>query len=80
MLAGCDAGEPDSPLHTYTCPQAGEVARFDVGPHSYAVYHAEDDGKFYATAGKCTHGIGMLTDGTLRECSTQGLCFSNVET
>lgn len=62
----------------------GEVARFEVGPKSYAVYHAEDDGLFYATAGKCTHGEGQLADGlvlkdpvlgNLIECPKHNGCF-----
>jgi len=44
---------------------AGEVTRFDVGPKTYCVYHAEDDGKFYATAGSCTHGAAHLADGMI---------------
>lgn len=41
----------------------GDVLRFDVGPKTYCVYHAEDDRQFYATAGKCTHGAADLGDG-----------------
>ena len=57
----------------------GEVERFDVGPRTYCVYHAEDDGLFYATAGKCTHGAAALSDGlvtgNLIECPKHNGCF-----
>lgn len=57
----------------------GDVTRFDCGPRSYCVYHAEDDGKFYATAGKCTHGAADLGDGlvtgNLIECPKHNGCF-----
>jgi 3-phenylpropionate/trans-cinnamate dioxygenase ferredoxin subunit len=57
----------------------GDVARFDVGPRTYCVYHAEDDGKFYATAGTCTHGAALLAEGlvtgNLIECPKHNGCF-----
>ena len=57
----------------------GEMERFDVGPRTYCVYHAEDDGLFYATAGKCTHGAAALSDGlvtgNLVECPKHNGCF-----
>ena len=59
----------------------GDMIRFDVGPRTFAVYHAEDDGQWYATAGKCTHGSGILTDGlvhtagNLVECPKHNGCF-----
>jgi len=57
----------------------GDVARFDVGPRTYALYHAEDDGLFYATAGECTHGAGILSDGLITdnmiECPKHNGCF-----
>lgn len=53
--------------------------RFEVGARSYNVYHAEDDGLFYATAGKCTHGAAYLADGlvvgNLVECPKHNGCF-----
>ena len=58
---------------------AGDVERFDVGPRTYCVYHAADDGKFYATAGRCTHGAADLSDGlvtgNLIECPKHNGCF-----
>ena len=59
---------------------AGAVIRFDVGPRTYCVYHAEDDGKFYATAGKCTHGAALLADGlvTGSHASTPATTFLSV--
>merc|ERR1712232_1393779 len=57
----------------------GDVARFDVGPRTYCVYHAADDDQFYATAGKCTHGSADLADGlvtgNLIECPKHNGCF-----
>mmetsp|Transcript_73161 Transcript_73161/g.145117 ORF Transcript_73161/g.145117 Transcript_73161/m.145117 type:complete len:490 (+) Transcript_73161:39-1508(+) len=57
----------------------GEVLRFDVGAQTYVVYHAADDDTFYATAGKCTHGAGELSDGlitgNLIECPKHNGCF-----
>jgi len=57
----------------------GELLRFDVGVRTYVVYHAADDDKFYATAGKCTHGAGELSDGLLTdnliECPKHNGCF-----
>lgn len=57
----------------------GEVERFDVGPRTYCVYHAEDDDQFYATAGLCTHGAASLGDGmvtgNLIECPKHNGCF-----
>ena len=46
---------------------------------TYVLYHAEDDGKFYATAGACTHGAALLDDGlitgNLIECPKHNGCF-----
>merc|ERR1712146_739706 len=57
----------------------GEVERFDVGPRTYCVYRAEDDGLFYATAGLCTHGAAPLGEGlvtgNLIECPKHNGCF-----
>lgn len=57
----------------------GDFLRFDVGPRTFVVYHAEDDRKFYATAGKCTHGAADLSDGlvtgNLIECPKHNGCF-----
>mmetsp|Transcript_31884 Transcript_31884/g.63667 ORF Transcript_31884/g.63667 Transcript_31884/m.63667 type:complete len:140 (-) Transcript_31884:95-514(-) len=57
----------------------GHVERFDVGPRSYCVYHAADDGRYYATAGTCTHGAASLADGVvvgnLIECPKHNGCF-----
>ena len=43
------------------------------------LYHAEDDGLFYATAGSCTHGAALLADGlitgNLIECPKHNGCF-----
>jgi 3-phenylpropionate/trans-cinnamate dioxygenase ferredoxin component len=39
-----------------------DLIRFDHGGGTYAIYHAPD-GKFYATAGKCTHEAVHLCDG-----------------
>ena len=68
-VAACEAAEVP----------AGDLLRFDVGPKSYCVYHAEDDGKFYATAGQCTHGRAELADGlvlgNLVECPKHNGCF-----
>eukprot|EP00037_Helgoeca_nana_P018878 m.182224 g.182224 ORF g.182224 m.182224 type:complete len:497 (+) comp24628_c0_seq1:234-1724(+) len=58
---------------------AGDLLRFDVGARSFCVYHAEDDGRFYATAGMCTHGAASLADGILLgnlvECPKHNGCF-----
>jgi MocE subfamily Rieske [2Fe-2S] domain protein len=69
-VAACAIG--DVPL--------GEVDRFDVGNRTYCVYHAADDLKWYATAGKCTHGAGLLHDGlvvegNMIECPKHNGCF-----
>jgi len=58
----------------------GEMLRFDVGNRTFVVYHAEDDRKFYATAGKCTHGAadladGLVVEGNLIECPKHNGCF-----
>ena len=58
----------------------GDMLGFHVGNRSFAVYHAADDGLWYATAGKCTHGAGVLADGlvvegTLVECPKHNGCF-----
>ena len=39
-----------------------DLIRFDHGDQTYAIYHSPD-GKFYATAGKCTHEEVHLSDG-----------------
>ena len=41
---------------------AEDLIRFDHGGATYAIYHAPD-GKFYATAGLCTHENVHLADG-----------------
>ena len=69
-VAACDADEVD----------AGDMLRFEVGNRSYNVYHAADDGLFYATAGKCTHGAayladGLVLDGNIVECPKHNGCF-----
>ena len=57
----------------------GDMLGFVVGPRTYVVYHAEDDGKWYATAGRCTHGAADLVDGlvtgNLIECPKHNGCF-----
>jgi 3-phenylpropionate/trans-cinnamate dioxygenase ferredoxin subunit len=75
---------PDKEGWVAACTEAevppGEMLRFDVGVHTYVVYHAEDDGLFYATAGMCTHGAasladGLMTPGNLIECPKHNGCF-----
>jgi 3-phenylpropionate/trans-cinnamate dioxygenase ferredoxin subunit len=39
-----------------------DLIRFDHGTATYAIYHSPD-GKFYATAGRCTHEEVHLCDG-----------------
>ena len=39
-----------------------DLIRFDHGSATYAIYHSPE-GKFYATAGKCTHEGVHLCDG-----------------
>ena len=39
-----------------------DLIRFDHGTDTYAIYHSPD-GKFYATAGRCTHEQVHLSDG-----------------
>ncbi len=39
-----------------------DLIRFDHGGLTYAIYHAPD-GKFYATAGLCSHESVHLADG-----------------
>ena len=38
--------------------EAEDLIRFDHAGATYAIYHSPD-GKFYATAGKCTDGLVM---------------------
>merc|ERR1712232_1405476 len=75
---------PDQHGWVAACTKAelekGDLLRFDVGPRTYCVYHAEDDDCFYATAGKCTHGAadlgdGMIVSGNLVECPKHNGCF-----
>ncbi|KAH8097389.1 NADH ubiquinone oxidoreductase nqrF [Aureococcus anophagefferens] len=79
-----DAGAPDADGWVAACDfrdvPPGDMLRFEVGNRSYNVYHAEDDGLWYATAGKCTHGAAYLADGlvvekTLVECPKHNGCF-----
>lgn len=79
-----DAGAPDADGWVAACDfgdvAPGDMLRFEVGNRSYNVYHAEDDGLWYATAGKCTHGAAYLADGlvvekTLVECPKHNGCF-----
>lgn len=43
-----------------------DLIRFDHGADTYAIYHAPD-GKFYATAGKCTHEAVHLAGGLVMD-------------
>ena len=43
-----------------------DLIRFDHGGATYALYHASD-GKFYATAGRCTHEDVHLCDGLVMD-------------
>ena len=43
-----------------------DLIRFDHAGATYAIYHAPD-GKFYATAGKCTHEEVHLADGLVMD-------------
>ena len=45
---------------------AEDLIRFDHGGATYAIYHAPD-GKFYATAGRCTHEAVHLADGLVMD-------------
>ena len=45
---------------------AEDLIRFDHGGATYAIYHAPD-GKFYATAGRCTHEDVHLADGLVMD-------------
>ncbi|MCK5704197.1 MAG: NADH:ubiquinone reductase (Na(+)-transporting) subunit F, partial [Cyclobacteriaceae bacterium] len=49
------------------CPadalQVSEVLRFDFDHSTYAIYHTEKKGEFYATDGICTHGSTHLAEG-----------------
>jgi Na(+)-translocating NADH:ubiquinone oxidoreductase F subunit len=60
----------------------GDVARFDLGDHTYAVYHTDDD-QFYATGGICTHGNTHLAEGYLTgsiiECSKHNGRFNIID-
>jgi 3-phenylpropionate/trans-cinnamate dioxygenase ferredoxin component len=43
-----------------------DLIRFDHGGATYAIYHSPD-GKFYATAGRCTHEDVHLSDGLVMD-------------
>ena len=43
-----------------------DLIRFDHGSDTYAIYHSPD-GKFYATAGRCTHEAVHLADGLVMD-------------
>ena len=43
-----------------------DLIRFDHGGATYAIYHGVD-GKFYATAGMCTHEHVHLCDGLVMD-------------
>lgn len=45
---------------------AEDVARFDHGGRTFAIYHSPD-GKFYATDGLCTHEEAHLADGLVMD-------------
>ena len=45
---------------------AEDLIRFDHAGATYAIYHAPD-GKFYATAGKCTHEEVNLSGGLVMD-------------
>jgi 3-phenylpropionate/trans-cinnamate dioxygenase ferredoxin subunit len=45
---------------------AEDLIRFDHGDATYAIYHSPD-GKFYATAGRCTHEDVHLSDGLVMD-------------
>ncbi len=45
---------------------AEDLIRFDHAGATYAIYHSPD-GKFYATAGKCTHEEVHLSDGLVMD-------------
>jgi len=45
---------------------AEDLIRFDHAGATYAIYHAPD-GKFYATAGKCTHEGVHLSGGLVMD-------------
>jgi 3-phenylpropionate/trans-cinnamate dioxygenase ferredoxin subunit len=45
---------------------AEDLIRFDHGGATYAIYHSPD-GKFYATAGRCTHEDVHLSDGLVMD-------------
>ena len=69
-------GKPDVDGWIEVCDrdllQNEDVLRFDHDHQTYALYRTED-GKFYATDGRCTHGNAHLADGlvkgTLIECA-----------
>jgi 3-phenylpropionate/trans-cinnamate dioxygenase ferredoxin component len=58
--------ESDMPQWTLACStddiDEEDLIRFDHGGATYAIYHAPG-GKFYATAGRCTHEEVHLCDG-----------------
>ena len=45
---------------------AEDLIRFDHAGATYAIYHSPD-GKFYATAGQCTHEDVHLADGLVMD-------------
>ena len=58
------------PQWTLACKTADidaeDLIRFDHAGATYAIYHSPD-GKFYATAGRCTHEDVHLSDGLVME-------------
>ena len=58
------------PQWTLACKTADidaeDLIRFDHGGATYAIYHSPD-GKFYATAGRCTHEDVHLSDGLVMD-------------
>jgi 3-phenylpropionate/trans-cinnamate dioxygenase ferredoxin subunit len=49
---------------------AEDLIRFDHGGATYAIYHGVD-GKFYATAGKCSHEDVHLCDGLVMDFTVE---------
>ena len=45
---------------------AEDLIRFDHAGETYAIYHAPD-GRFFATAGRCTHEAVHLCDGLVMD-------------
>ena len=58
------------PQWTLACKTADidaeDLIRFDHAGATYAIYHSPD-GKFYATAGRCTHDDVHLSDGLVMD-------------